>query len=1095
MNLEYQKKVIKETERFRVKARYPVYPPYHDGYYIEEYFYNYFQRIDSDRIYIPIYWTNLYCNETHNGEHFDIQTYLDSLDTNLKYFTVCQHEAAPIEKLPNNTLIFSASGKIHQDNKSNNHISIPLLCSKIKNPKLNKKRDIFCSFVGAKTHRVRESIYNTYRNDDDFYISMEPWSPDVPKHKEDEFKDITERSIFALCPRGDGPTSFRLYETMQLGAIPIYVYDMKWIPYENDINWNDICVFIHESEIPHMKDILKNISKERIEYMRIKIKELYNEWFSMDGMSKHITNRLKNEKMRLLTCYSESHRTLFENYFNPSVKKINQYEIISQKYEQIGDGSFMNIGWKDSTFRKIDFLIQMVEECWGECFLFSDSDIIFLNKTKDFLLEQLGSHDACFQRDFNDLCSGFFIMKANDKTLKFLKNCIINKNKYPEDQTAFRGEKEAIDYILLPDQIFNIGMINGGTVWDGEPIDIPKNILVFHANWTIGTKAKVDLFNLVIDNFSRTKDFSILDHKNDSVSYHRFNDGSIFVGKVQSGRMINGIYLKEDSDILSPDNKNSNKKLKVNVYYNYFRTKKEPRNDELKYCLNRLIANEKIDRLYLLCSDKYTESTTNKVIKIDMLDTQPTFNDIFNIVNFNTKDGDLNILINSDCFIDEKNVDLILNNIKQNMVYCLSRWNITKLKPFKSEHYDLECSQDAWIFLGSMKNTNCDFKMGMPGCDNAVAYEFKNSEYEVSNPSMDIKIYHYHLSDTRTYGVSHEEKESNRIRRPYIFIPSSHINEQVEIKKVLFEGVKESKPSCFNSFVNQSYVINLKRREDRLKHMRKEFNKIGLSFKIFNAIDGRKLGNDLKSSQIAILRSHVGVISDALRMGYQKIALFEDDIIFCDDFESRFENYIKNVPSDWDIMYLGAHFNDCKSPTLINNYIYKVDECYMCCAMILNNKNKLFENIIEITKNESKPIDNYYHDDILKLFKGYIFMPTFVKTWNTTSDASLNKNSSTNIEVDKHFKNVLNDTTIHTKQMEIVKQNMPHSQPKLDYVKSNQEICEDFVYGNLPFQIYHGGRLLFDSDTSDKLNLFFARDYFTLYGRQFSYQSMMIKRK
>ena len=30
-------------------------------------------------------------------------------------------------------------------------------------------------------------------------------------------------SLFSLCPRGYGPTSFRLYESIQLGSIPVYI--------------------------------------------------------------------------------------------------------------------------------------------------------------------------------------------------------------------------------------------------------------------------------------------------------------------------------------------------------------------------------------------------------------------------------------------------------------------------------------------------------------------------------------------------------------------------------------------------------------------------------------------------------------------------------------------------------------------------------------------------------------------------------------------------------------------------------------------------------------------------------------------------------
>lgn len=40
-------------------------------------------------------------------------------------------------------------------------------------------------------------------------------------------------TIFNLAPRGFGRASFRLAEIIQIGRIPVYLYDdYPWIPYE-----------------------------------------------------------------------------------------------------------------------------------------------------------------------------------------------------------------------------------------------------------------------------------------------------------------------------------------------------------------------------------------------------------------------------------------------------------------------------------------------------------------------------------------------------------------------------------------------------------------------------------------------------------------------------------------------------------------------------------------------------------------------------------------------------------------------------------------------------------------------------------------------
>jgi hypothetical protein len=821
--MNIQNKIIKETKKFRVEPNYPCYPPYHEGDYIEKYFYNYFikNKIKTNRIYIPIFWTNCYNNNWYSKKPMpDIQSYLNSLDPDLKYFTVCQHERAPQEILPKNTLVFSASGKIYEHNPSNNYIPIPLICSKIKNPDLKKKKDIFCSFVGADTHRVRRKLQEQIKNNKDFHFDMSNWIINIPKHKEEKFKDITEKSIFTLCPRGNGPTSFRLYETMQLGSIPVYVYDTLWIPYSKQLDWNNLCIFIHENEIPHIEEILKNISKEKINEIKSYTKKIYNEWFSLEGMSSKIIEHLKNEKTRLLTFYSDSHDILFKNYFKPSVDNINEYDLVVEKFNQIGaNGSYFEAGWRESMLEKLKFIVKTINECWQDYFVFSDIDVIFINKTKDFLINELGNKDVAFQRDVDDLCAGFFIMKANQHTLNFINTCIINYDKYPkfDDQGVMRRYHDILNYKLLPNNIFNISMINKGKVWNGEYYKFPKDISVFHANWTIGVKAKIDLFNMLIENLNTIIDFSFIKQKEKETVFYKFKNGDIFSGIIKYNKMISGNYIKKFNEI-SLINKDD-KTINVNIYYNYFESENDIRNKELQYCLNRILSNKKINNIYLLCSNNYTKKLDKRIIKIDMFNHQPTYEDVFNIINFNTGDNDLNIILNSDCFIDEENVQLILNNIKHKQVYCLSRWDITCFEPFKTKHIDSAVSQDAWIFLGKAENfTFTDFSMGKPGCDNRIAYEFDLAKYTVLNPSQDVKVYHYHFSNHRTYGNTNLEKEKNRIPRPYKFIASSKIdfnNIVIEEKKAVIEKPIE-KPISIDPPVpeNKIQLFNITNTED-----------------------------------------------------------------------------------------------------------------------------------------------------------------------------------------------------------------------------------------------------------------------------------------
>ncbi|MCB1712942.1 MAG: glycosyltransferase family 25 protein, partial [Candidatus Riesia sp.] len=130
-----------------------------------------------------------------------------------------------------------------------------------------------------------------------------------------------------------------------------------------------------------------------------------------------------------------------------------------------------------------------------------------------------------------------------------------------------------------------------------------------------------------------------------------------------------------------------------------------------------------------------------------------------------------------------------------------------------------------------------------------------------------------------------------------------------------------------NEFVDKVYCLNLKNRTDRMIHMDDQFSIIGVEYERFDAVNGRDLSeeeitvchDDFKTKDQArgaqgAIKTHRSVLKDAIDNDYEKIAVFEDDLVFCSDFKDRFEYYVSSVPNDWDIMYLGCHYHACPNP-------------------------------------------------------------------------------------------------------------------------------------------------------------------------------------
>ena len=190
-------------------------------------------------------------------------------------------------------------------------------------------------------------------------------------------------------------------------------------------------------------------------------------------------------------------------------------------------------------------------------------------------------------------------------------------------------------------------------------------------------------------------------------------------------------------------------KIKINLFVNYYQCGNKERQKEIDFCLDY---NKK----------------SNLFSEIIIFDGRPTYNDFFK----ETKNypNDINILTNSDIYFND--TILKVKEMTDSQCYCITRWEEDEEKGavrFKEKHvYNNEAkekySQDVWVFKGKTRSINGRFNLGVPGCDNRIAYEITMSGYKVSNPCPDIQCIHKHKNPERNYTLPH------KVPPPYKFI-------------------------------------------------------------------------------------------------------------------------------------------------------------------------------------------------------------------------------------------------------------------------------------------------------------------------------------
>ena len=134
-------------------------------------------------------------------------------------------------------------------------------------------------FRGTSTHRSRLRIPNALDDRIDCQLVTGSKSRMVAKH---EFQQWMSNFQYSLCPRGHSPNSFRIFESMWSGTIPVVISD-SWQP-SYGFDWTKIALFVKESEVSNVYDIIRNDLTEyssRIEYLNAVMQQFSkNEYLS-----------------------------------------------------------------------------------------------------------------------------------------------------------------------------------------------------------------------------------------------------------------------------------------------------------------------------------------------------------------------------------------------------------------------------------------------------------------------------------------------------------------------------------------------------------------------------------------------------------------------------------------------------------------------------------------------------------------------------------------------------------------------------------------------------------------------------------------------
>lgn len=274
--------------------RYSCYAGY-CGPWIEDYWCLDFIKLPISEfgVFVPIFcpW---YLNNKKAGRVIKYVKFLRRLkaflNSSFLYFTVSKSimgvEETTEHCIPPNVFVVNQGGKGHMA------LFAHLLDLK---PEADLNQNTFkydVIFLGReKTHYQRKIINDRIRNTSDlsFYSGLS-----------DDWKKMFSQSKAILCPRGYGRTTSRVIESLQLGYIPIYVYDdVIYLEYYNSIKWEEIGFIARIDRVSGVDesdkiiDFIRSLTPEKVRRMRTKIKSMYNTHFTTQASMRQIKLFLK----------------------------------------------------------------------------------------------------------------------------------------------------------------------------------------------------------------------------------------------------------------------------------------------------------------------------------------------------------------------------------------------------------------------------------------------------------------------------------------------------------------------------------------------------------------------------------------------------------------------------------------------------------------------------------------------------------------------------------------------------------------------------------------------------------------------------------
>ena len=199
--------------------------------------------------------------------------------------------------------VYTSANRNHPFNFRYRSGAYNLYAKDLRNPNIEShqgdafdhEKKFLCSFAGRDSSPVRCRLFRLKPREDCPIINttskftvfgtalegQEPWGL--------KYKSMLEESRFALCPRGVGTASMRLFEAMKMGVAPVILADDWILPKGPD--WESCSIILAENEAERIFDVL-SAQESRYKELGRKARSTYERYFADSAYFNYLVDLL-----------------------------------------------------------------------------------------------------------------------------------------------------------------------------------------------------------------------------------------------------------------------------------------------------------------------------------------------------------------------------------------------------------------------------------------------------------------------------------------------------------------------------------------------------------------------------------------------------------------------------------------------------------------------------------------------------------------------------------------------------------------------------------------------------------------------------------